>query len=159
MLKYTCELIVLSLSTVVPQILDPPDNLTVVEPEDATFSCLATGRPRPAITWIRLSDFAILQPSPGNIITVEQEIGERERRSNLTIVDTGPSDADAYGCVAMNEPGDTTEQATLIVHGKPNKETYMTLCLHWQIHFAGIIFSSHTEHHLPCGQYLHVHCE
>ena len=48
---------------VVPQILDQPDNLTVVEPEDATFSCLATGRPRPTIAWFRLSDFALLQSS------------------------------------------------------------------------------------------------
>ena len=49
---------------------------------------------------------------------MEQEIGDRERRSNLTIIGTEPSDAGDYGCVAVNEPGSNTEQATLTVHGK-----------------------------------------
>ena len=34
---------------VAPQIIEPPDNLTVVELQNATFTCLATGRPRPEI--------------------------------------------------------------------------------------------------------------
>jgi len=49
---------------------------------------------------------------------VEQEIEDRERRSNLTIIGTQPSDAGDYGCVAVNEPGTTAEQATLTVHGE-----------------------------------------
>jgi len=106
------------LHAVAPQILDPPDNLTVVEAEDATFSCLVTGRPRPAIAWFRLSDFTLLQPPSENFSIVEQEIGDRERRSNLTIIGTEPSDAGAYGCVTVNEPGTNSEQATLTVHGK-----------------------------------------
>ena len=103
--------------TVPPQIVDPPDNLTVVEPEDATFSCLATGRPRPTIAWIRLSDMTQLSNSAEFSIQ-EQEIGDRERRSNLTIIGTQPSDAGDYDCRAMNEPGTTAEQATLTVHGE-----------------------------------------
>jgi len=46
------------------------------------------------------------------------EIGHRERRSNLTILGTQPSDAGAYGCVAMNEAGIDMDQATLTVHGE-----------------------------------------
>jgi len=49
---------------------------------------------------------------------VEQEIGARERRSNLTIIGTQPSDAGAYGCVAVNELGTNAENATLTVHGE-----------------------------------------
>ena len=101
-----------------PQILDPPDNLMVVVPEDATFSCLATGRPRPIIAWFSLSDMTQLQSPLADFIIEDMEIGDRERRSNLTIVGTQPSDAGAYGCEATNEPGSSTEQATLIVHGK-----------------------------------------
>ena len=107
----------LFLSTVSPQVLDPPDNLTVVEPEDATFSCLATGRPRPTIVWIQLSDMTQLSNSAEFSIQ-EQEIGDRERRSNLTIIGTQPSDAGAYNCRAMNEPGAIAESATLTVHGE-----------------------------------------
>ena len=105
-------------STVAPQIFDPPGDLTVVEPEDATFSCLATGRPRPDIMWTRLSDMVQLQNQSATFVIVEQEIGDRERRSNLTILGTQPSDVGGYACVARNEPGSVIQQATLTVHGE-----------------------------------------
>ena len=107
-----------SFSTVAPQIPDPPDNLTVVEPQDATFSCLATGRPRPDIVWTRLSDMTQLQNQSGGHRIEEQEIGDRERRSNLTIFGSQPSDAGGYACVAVNEPGSVMLQANLTVHGE-----------------------------------------
>ena len=115
-----CNQAAASLSTVAPRILDPPDDLTVVEPQDATFSCLATGRPRPDIVWTRLSDMVQLQNQSGVYRIEEWEIGDRERRSNLTIVGTQPSDAGAYACVAVNEPGNAMQQATLTVHGEPH---------------------------------------
>ena len=114
------KLLLLLISTVAPQILDPPDDLTVVEPQDATFSCLATGRPRPDIVWTRLSDMTQLQPQSANFTIEEQVIGDRERRSNLTILGSQPSDAGGYACVAMNEPGTDREEATLTVHGEPH---------------------------------------
>ena len=46
------------------------------------------------------------------------EIGDRERRSTLTIIGTQPSDAGAYDCEAVNEPGVDTDQATLTAHGE-----------------------------------------
>ena len=107
----------LFLSTVPPQILDPPDNLTVVEPENATFSCLTTGRPSPRIMWIRLSDMTQLSNSVEFSIQ-EEEMGNRERRNNLTIIGTQPSDAGAYNCRAVNVPGAIAESATLTVHGE-----------------------------------------
>ena len=105
-------------STVAPQILNPPDDLTVVDPQDATFSCLATGRPRPTIVWTRLSDMTPLQNQSATFVIVEQEIGNRERRSMLTILGSQPSDAGGYACVAMNEPGSVMQLATLTVHGE-----------------------------------------
>jgi len=57
--------------------------------------------------------------SPSSDFTIEgMEIGDRERRSNLTIIGTQPSDADDYRCEAMNEPGIDMDQATLTVHGE-----------------------------------------
>ena len=106
-----------SSSTVAPMITDPPDDLTVVEPQDATFSCLATGRPRPDIVWTRLSDMTQLQ-NQSDVMIEEQEIGDRERRSMLIILGSQPSDAGSYACVARNEPGSVMQQATLTVHGE-----------------------------------------
>ena len=113
------KLLLLLISTVAPQILDPPGDLIVVEPQDATFSCLATGRPRPVIVWTRM-DLTQLQLSSVDLTIEELENGDRERRSNLTVLDTQPSDAGGYACVAMNEPGTEREQATLTVHGEPD---------------------------------------
>ena len=57
--------------------------------------------------------------SPSSDFTIEDmEIGDRERRSNLTIIGTQPSDAGDYRCEAMNEPGIDMDQVTLTVHGK-----------------------------------------
>ena len=61
-----------------------------------------------------------LQNQSGVYRIEEQVIGNRERRSNLTIVGTQPSDAGAYACVAVNEPGSAMQQATLTVHGEPH---------------------------------------
>ena len=105
-------------STVAPQIIDPPDNLTVVEPQDVTFSCLATGRPRPTTVWTRLSDMVQLQNQSAIFVIVEQEIGDRERITMLTILGSQPSDTGGYACVARNEPGSVMLQATLTVHGE-----------------------------------------
>ena len=65
-----------------------------------------------------------LQPPSADFMIEEQEIGDRERRSNLTILGTQPSDAGAYACVAVNEPGSVMQQATLTVHGESDFEHY-----------------------------------
>ena len=48
----------------------------------------------------------------------EQEIGDRERRSMLTILGSQPSDAGGYACGAVNEPRSVMLQATLTVYGE-----------------------------------------
>jgi len=67
--------------------------------------------------------------SSGNFSIVKQEIGDRERRSNLTIIGTQPSDTGAYRCVAVNEFGATSENATLTVHGELSTPPW---CVHVQ---------------------------
>ena len=92
--------------------------MTVVETENATFSCLTTGRPRPTISWYGLSSLIQLQPPLADFIIEDMEIEDGDRRSNLTIIGTQPSDAGAYRCVAMNELGIDMDPATLTVHGE-----------------------------------------
>ena len=59
-----------------------------------------------------------LQNQSVDVMIEEQEIGDRERRSNLTILGSQPSDAGGYACVARNEPGSVMQQATLTVRGE-----------------------------------------
>lgn len=47
----------------------------------------------------------------------EEEIGDRDLSSVLTIIDSQPSDAGQYMCVARNDVTSIQESATLTVHG------------------------------------------
>ena len=99
--------------------MTPPENLTVVAPEDATFFCEATARPRPTITWWRVEGGAHVQLLDGTDYTiVDGAIGERVRNSTLTVVGTQPSNALDYFCRATNIVDETESTAELTVHGE-----------------------------------------
>ena len=102
--------------SVAPTILEPPENLTVVQPHSATFLCNATARPRPEITWWRMGSQVMEQP--GVIEISRSTFGEREILSNLIIVMADPSDTGGYACNATNVAGQDTAAAELTVHGK-----------------------------------------
>ena len=108
--------------TVAPSITGAPDDLTVVQPEDATFTCVATARPRPNITWWRLeSDGSLTQvmEEANNVASISEMMsGERLLMSNLIIESAQPSDAGDYTCVAENGVSNTSATATLVVYGE-----------------------------------------
>ena len=98
----------------------------------------------------------LLQNQSGVYRIEEWQIGERGRRSNLTIVGTQPSDASAYACVAVNEPGNAMQQATLTVHGEPQFLSTCQCTVSNYISFS-LTFSG-TRYHLPLG-WSGVHCQ
>ena len=101
---------------VAPVILEPPENLTVVHPQSATFLCNATAQPRPLITWWRM-DIQLVEQA-GVIKLSSITFGESEVLSNLTIITVDPSDAGMYVCMATNVAGQDTTAVELTVHGK-----------------------------------------
>ena len=108
---------------VAPMFLTPPEDLTVVAPEDATFFCEATARPGPNITWWRRVEggdpVLMFRLDDGIDYTiVEGATGERIRNSTLTVNGTEPSDALDYICMASNMAGTVEATAELIVHGE-----------------------------------------
>ena len=108
-------------TSVAPSITDVPGDLTVVQPEDATFTCVATARPRPSITWWRVESNGSLTQvvEEANVTSItEMMSGERVLMSNLTIESAQPSDAGDYTCEAENEVSNTSATATLVVHGE-----------------------------------------
>ena len=93
----------------------------MVQPEDATFTCVATARPRPNITWWRVeSDGNLTQVlEEANVTSITEMIsGERVLMSNLTIEETEACDAGNYTCVAENEVGKENQTGTAIVLGE-----------------------------------------
>ena len=117
---FSSEVNLFSVSAVAPNITAPPQDLTVVSPDSATYSCLVTGRPRPDITWMMYDNGSLVNiPGAANVDyqISEEEIGDRERMGTLTLLDSQPSDAGDYVCVGRNNVTYAQESATLVVHG------------------------------------------
>ena len=99
-------------------LLQVPPTITQ-SPEIATFSCTATGSPRPTITWWRVENGTQTQivAMDGAYYIADQELGV-ERISTLIIIEADPSDTGLYLCLAENEAGTDNVTAELTVHGK-----------------------------------------
>ena len=100
--------------------------MTVVEPERASFTCVAEGLPRPIITWFLQQDnmTSKISDSLDFNITVTEGSGDRQVTSTLIVVSVRPSLAGMYICNASNVVDDDTKNATLIVHSE---------CLHLSV--------------------------
>ncbi|TFJ97793.1 Immunoglobulin superfamily DCC subclass member 3 [Platysternon megacephalum] len=93
-----------------PMILSGPQNLTITVHQTAILECIATGNPRPIVSWSRLD---------GRSIGVEgiQVLGT----GNLMISDVSVKHAGVYVCAA-NRPGSRvrrTAQGSLMVQAPP----------------------------------------
>ena len=93
--------------------------MIVVQPATVTFTCTATGRPRPVITWF-------FEDSEGSrtevvtmdgVFTVAVPFGDRVVQSLLSFDSTAPNVAGLYVCVAENIVDTTEASAVLTVHG------------------------------------------
>ena len=97
-----------------------PLQLTVTEPNSAIFTCNATARPRPTITWYTddgSGSRTLLVDGTINVMIMEQENRDRELISTLVISPTAPSDATDYVCVAENVVDTDEMTSNLTVYG------------------------------------------
>ena len=77
------------------------ENVVVTSPGFATFSCRASGLPRPSITWSNPNSATLVSGVNGVMIT-EMDDGDRGIMSILSIISTRPSLAGEYTCTASN---------------------------------------------------------
>ena len=127
-MNYICQLhhmyihIFLPPLSVAPLNTAAPESVTAIQGDMAVFTCNATARPRPHITWWRVNvngSLDIVNYEINKTIIESLPIGkERELISSLTILDVQPSDAGIYLCRAENRAGLASESAILTVHGK-----------------------------------------
>ena len=108
----------------------PPEDLTVVSPEDATFFCQATARPGPDMTWWRVEEDGNrnqIMEALGEYNIVNVEIGERVRNSTLVVIGSQPSDTGTYLCQAGNVVAMDSATANLTVYGKTPGSNFIIL--------------------------------
>ena len=102
----TCVvLIVCFLIIVAPQIATQPQGGPVIEGQNVTLSCNASGNPVPTITWTRNS--SVLTSSVPRI-----SFGAESRE--LTITSINRADSGEYRCVANNSEGNVTSDAATL---------------------------------------------
>ena len=104
-------------SVVAPTVSDlSPLEQNVTSPNEAIFTCSATGRPRPSISWYRVEingSRTLLADDQSD----EMMLGEREILSTLTVEPTSATDAAEYVCVASNVVDNDEMIANLTVYG------------------------------------------
>ena len=112
-------------TTVAAVITAPPDDLTVVSPNGATFSCTATAKPQAVIQWTRdgtvltgtMGKFTITPSTQGDCI-ITNPPSQCMITSTLDIGDSVPNDNGEYVCTAINPAGSNTASASLTVYGE-----------------------------------------
>ena len=105
---------------VAPETTTAPANVTVIQPATASFTCTATGLPRPVITWFfedREGSRTEVVAMDG-VLTVPVLFDERVVQNALILHVTAPMDGGLYVCVAENIVDTTEASAVLTVHGQ-----------------------------------------
>ena len=95
---------------VAPQITTQPQAGSVIEGDNVTLSCNASGNPEPTISWTR----------DGSLVSSgDQRISFEAGNRQLTITNVNRADSGEYLCVADNsERNDTSNATTLDVQCK-----------------------------------------
>ena len=111
---------------VVPVIIVHSTDLIIVSPDNATFNCTATAKPRAVIQWTinngmvltgTMGKFTITDTTEGDCI-ITNPPSECVITSILDIADNVPNDSGQYVCTAINDADNNTASVSLTVNGK-----------------------------------------
>ena len=90
---------------------------TAYEGDSVFFSCQATAKPTPNISWY-FNGAPINETNTMKYNITELALNDIAKRSMLTIMDTESSDIGSYTCKAANFPSSDTSSGMLMVNGK-----------------------------------------
>ena len=128
-IQYSVHYIVII--TVAPEIIIPPNSITVINGSEVVLNCTVVGNPLPAISWfvvggVNLSTLIsngvrVLFDNQGRIINSlinNTVLSSTTIHSRMRLPETAPFVAGEYSCRASNFLRSINRTATLTVYGK-----------------------------------------
>ena len=114
---------------VAPTLYSQPQSQVIVQPSTATFTCSASGLPRPVFSWLRTVNGSPVPITPSSKYrTVTTPAGTQNQTSSLMILNTSPDDATTYVCKSTNVVGSVNASSTLSVQAVKRSEFINPLC-------------------------------
>ena len=116
---------------VAPEIIVPPNNITITNGSEAVLNCTVVGDPLPFISWFVVSGvndsflFSVGLMTPfdqqgriNDIVITNTILNTTSIHSSVRLMETASFIAGDYACRASNRLGSINRTATLIVHGE-----------------------------------------
>ena len=123
--------IIIVIIIVAPEIISPPNSITVINGSEAMLNCIVVGDPLPSISWFVVSGvnlsllFSIGLMTPfdqqgriNDIVITNIILNSTSIYSSVRLMETPSFIAGDYACRASNSLGNINRTATLTVHGK-----------------------------------------
>ena len=103
---------------------------------NVTFTCRASGRPKPNITWITGNSSDISQTKP----TVQTITDIKKGQSQLVITRVTREDFDSYRCVATNSAGRKTSKAAFLYQEDTGRKQRIITKIRILIHHSFTVY-------------------
>ena len=115
-----------------PEITQGPVDAAGMLGDHVTFTCTATGLPRPDITWSDTSGMDIPVQAGDDMVINDTIINDTTRQSQITVSDLQLSDFGMYTCTATNQFDSVSDSALLeckcISLSAANRCSYYAYC-------------------------------
>ena len=108
----------ISVSTDSPEFIQHPNNQTLTEGENATFTCDTSGNPSPTLLWTK----------DGSVVNLTSRISLSLDNTLLVITNVNRGDSGQYICVSANDVG--TVQSSMATLNVQCKNTLTIIQLH-----------------------------
>ena len=103
---------------VIPSVTVFPQNSTVIQPETANLTCIASGFPAPNLQWFKQDGMNLSLLSNSTKYLISHTTAGNLTESYLMIIEADPFDAGMYICEASNVVGLHSQSSLLQVNGE-----------------------------------------
>ena len=109
--------ITLVLYTVIPNINQNVSNKTINETQSVNFTCEATGKPIPNVSWYFSGVMINVSDNSSKYMIISRSVNITTTENTLTVYNVTSSDVGTYSCSATNVLGNDSTSGLLQLNG------------------------------------------